>query len=317
MEKEKVVVFTLNYNQSKMTLDCAESVLQSNYKNYQLIVIDNGSTKEQYDYLCENCNDSVIIQRIDDNIGYVGGVNFGFIEASKLGADYFLVMNNDTIIDSVAIECLIETAEKYNNDAIISGKVYHFDKPNVIQYTGSFFTDKRYLIEIYPGKNEEDIGQLDTEAERDMIDDIFWLLPSKIYNDIGPYSNNFFLYGEQADYALQASRKGYKLVYTPKAKIWHKGSVTSGDGDRLSPAANFWRNKGGMIYLYRNTKKKYFYFSALKSLVKLCMKNVMNIINLRKNIDKRSEYAALLGTIYGIKWVFNKKPDDGYNPFIR
>lgn len=317
MEEKKVIVFTLNYNQSKMTLDCANSVLQSSYKNYKLIIIDNGSTEEQYDYLCKNCDDSVLIKKIDDNIGYVGGVNFGFTEASKLEADYFLVMNNDTIIDPKAIECLTETAQKHNDDAIISGKVYHFDRPNVLQYTGSFFSDKRYLKEYYPCKNEEDKGQCDTEEERDMIDDIFWLVPNKIYQDVGLYSNNFFLYCEQADYALQAKNKGYYLIYTPKAKIWHKGSVTSGDGNRYSPPVNFWRNKGGVIYLYRNIRKIHFTKFILKSIVKMTVKNILNFLGFRKGIDKKSEYAALVGLLYGIKWIFDKKPDNGYNPFIK
>ena len=146
---------------------------------------------------------------------------------------------------------------------------------------GSFFSDRRYLKEIYPGKDEEDIGQCDKEEERDMLDDIFWLVPNKIYKEVGNYSDNFFLYGEQADYALQAVKKGYKLIYTPKAKIWHKGSATTGGGNEYSPPVNFWRKKSGVIYLYRNTKRHFFYLNFFKTLFKLIVKNILNFLNIR------------------------------------
>lgn len=317
MENKKIVIITLNYNQSRMTLECADSVLNSTYQNFTLIIVDNGSIEAEYDFLSRNIDSRIIVERIGENCGYVGGVNYGLIKGEKYSPDYYMVMNNDTIIDRNAISHLVISAENHNQLAIVSGKVYHFDRPDVIQYAGSFFSDQSYLKEIYPCQNEKDNGQCNKEEERDMIDDIFWLLPKKIYNEVGLYSDYFFLYGEQADYALRAKRKGFKLIFTPEAKIWHKGSITSGDGDRLSPVANFWRKKGGAIYLYRNTKKKFFVIGSTKVLIKLIFKNILNSLNMRKDVDKKSEYAALLGHIYGILWTFNQKPDDGFNPFLK
>ncbi len=300
MNNEKVVIFTINYNQSLMTLECVDSILRSTYNNYKLIVIDNGSTEEEFNFLIESIDSNVLVERINENCGYVGGINRGFLAGSKLNPDYFLIMNNDTIIDSNAVQYFVEAGEKYNQKAIISGKVYHFDRPNIIQYAGSFFSDRRYLKETYPGKDEEDVGQCDIEEERDMLDDIFWLVSNKIYKDVGNYSDNFFLYGEQADFALQAVKKGYRLIYTPKAKIWHKGMVTTGGGNILSPPVNFWRKKSSVIYLYRNTKRQFFYLNYFRSISKLIVKNILNSLNLRNAIHKKSDYAALIGYFYGI-----------------
>ena len=117
-----------------------------------------------------------------------------------------------------AITELIKTSTLYDNNCIVSGKVYYFDNPNVIQTTGSYFIDKRYLTETYPGKDENDNGQCDQVCERDMLDDIFWLIPNKVFKNTGLYCNYFFLYGEQADYALRAKQMGYKLIYYSKCK---------------------------------------------------------------------------------------------------
>lgn len=318
MKKDKKVsIITINYNQSKMTLECADSVLKSTYVNYRLIIVDNGSNKDEFDVLKDNIDSKVIIERIENNCGYVGGVNRGLEIGQSFNPDYFLIMNNDTVIDKDAVKYLVEASEKYNDGAIISGKVYHFDKPEVFQYLGGLYKDKKYLIMDNIYEDEVDSGQCDKEAERDMLDDIFWLLPTKVYNEVGNYSNNYFLYAEQADYALQAVKKGFKLIYTPKAKLWHKGSITTGDGKRYSAPVNFWRNKSWVIYLNRNTERKYFWIKILNVFAKASVKNLLNLIHLRKPDDKESEYAALIGYIYGLKWVFNQKPDNGYNPFIK
>jgi GT2 family glycosyltransferase len=316
-ENNLVVIITLNYNQSKMTLECVDSILKSSYKNYSLIVVDNGSTEKEYGFLVKNLDSKVKVERIKENCGYVRGVNLGLDIGSKLSPDYFLIMNNDTIIDKDAIKYLVDAGIKNNQNAIVSGKVYHYDKPDVLQYVGGVYKNKKYLKINNLHVNEKDVGQCDLEAKRDMLDDIFWLLPQKVFRDVGSYSDKYFLYAEQADYALKAVKKGYKLIYTPKAKIWHKGSITTGGGDEFSPPVNFWRKKSSVIYLYRNSKKRYFYINLLSTLSGLIIKNILIFLHLRKINNKRSEYAALIGYLYGIKWVFNKTPDSGYNPFIK
>ena len=250
--------------------------------------------------------------RIEKNRGYVGGVNFGLEQAAKTNPNYFMIMNNDTIIDKNAISALVNTAEKYGQKAIVSGKVYYYDHPDVLQHTGVVFTDHRYLKTYYPGKNEKDVGQCDQEIERDSLDDVFWLLPAKIIADIGLYSDYFFLYAEQGDYAQRARRKGYKLIYTPTAKIWHKESMTSGGGNPQAQPICYWRGKSAIIFFYRNLKKKYF----LQLIIRSIFKNTIKFI-LSKGDEKKCNKARLLGYLAGIRWLFNKKPDNGYNPYIK
>jgi len=317
MESNMVIIITINYNQSRMTLDCVDSVLKSTYTNYKLIVVDNGSTKYESKYLMNNINSQVLVKKIENNCGYVGGVNHGLKFGSKFNPDYYLIMNNDTIIDRNAIQNIVHVAIKFNNNAIVTGKVYHYDKPDTIQTTGSFFSDRRYLKEVYPCQDELDNKTCEKEEERDMIDDIFWIIPEKVFNQVGFYSNNFFLYAEQADYALRAVKKGFRLVYTPKAKLWHKGEITTGGGEKSSPIVSFWRYKSGLIYLYRNSKKKYFYLGLVKSFPKLLIKYIFSSIGIRKDKYTKSDAAAFIGYLHGFKWLLNKKPDNGYNPFIK
>lgn len=315
--KEKVIVITINYNQSQLTIDCVDSILRSTCDNFQVFLIDNGSEKEDYlklveTYLNEN---KVEILRIEINCGYVGGVNHGLKNASLKNPDYYLIMNNDTLIDKDAVKILVESAKQNCNEAIITGTVLDFNFTDTIQTTGTLFSDKRYLKEVYPYKSK-DINQLNliNEEERDMIDDVFWIIPKEVFLKTGLYPDCYFLYAEQADYALSAVRNGFKLIFTPKAKLWHKGSITTGGGDRQAPHVAFWRNKSSTIYLFRNINKRYFLFFILKSLLKQFIKTVLNFVKRKK---PNNPYYKLTGILYGLAWIIHRKPDNGYNPFLK
>ena len=143
--KTEVLIITLNYNQNDYTIKCVESILQSDYENHSILLIDNGSTNENYTELKNKLpvNEKVYLHRIKQNRGYVGGINYGLEEGAKLKPDYFLIMNNDTIIDKVAISELVRTCMDYNNQAIVTGKVYHYDEPQKIQHVGYSLKSKK------------------------------------------------------------------------------------------------------------------------------------------------------------------------------
>jgi GT2 family glycosyltransferase len=308
-----VAVILINYNLSSETISCVRSILQSKYENITIYLVDNGSERTDLQSLqiaFEN-KSNIILLRIEQNIGYVGGVNYGLKKASEENPDYFLIMNNDTIIDKLAIGYLVDAAKRYDNRAILSGKVYYYDQPDVLQHTGVIFRDKRYFTTYYPGRNEKDNGQYNTESERDSLDDVFWLLPAEIIKDVGFYCDYFYLYAEQGDYAQRARRAGYKLIYIPTAKIWHKESMTVNRGKSRGKHIFYWRGQGIFIFQYRNMKKKYFYRLMIKNFIRFSAKSIF-----KKGEDRKRSFALLRGYFYGFKWIFNKKPNNGYNPYL-
>ena len=311
-----VNIIIVNYNQYKMTIECIHSILKSNYNNFRIIVVDNGSSPENIENIQDEFGDRVTLLRSAINKGYVGGINWGLEKAEKSNPEYFLIMNNDAVIDKFAIKELVKTAERHNNDCIVTGKVYHYDKPSTIQYVGENYTDKLMLKGYNICQDEIDIGQCDKEEERDMIDDIFWLLPAKVYYSVGKYNPYFFMYAEQADYALRAKAKGFKLMYSPNAKLWHKGSLSTGRST-YNPKMNFWATKGVMIYYYLHLSKRAFlkfYFKQLKVIIGANIRNIVKSIYNKDNMFMNS-FAKLTGFIFFTMWLFNKKEDKGYNPF--
>ncbi len=314
-----IVIITINFNQSNYSLSCLDSLLNLEYGNFIVLIVDNGSIFENYNELKSNLPDDPRIHLIplEKNRGYCGGVNFALKEGIKYNPEYFLIMNNDTIIDKMAANELVQTCNKYNNKAIVSGKVYNYDEPKKIQQLGAVFISERFLRYKPVGLNEMDFGQHDQEKIRDMMDDVFWLFPLKLYHDIGGYSEYFWFNSEQADFALRAKKQGYSLVYTPEAKIWHKGSVSLGGRD-YNPALAYWTVQSTLLLKFLNLPFYNFmvcYFSNLKSVISTYIKTIFFYIFKGTN---RLDYAAakFRGFMYFNSWLITRKKNDGKNPFL-
>lgn len=309
-----VAVITINYNLSEETIPCILSLLDSDYKDIKIFLVDNGSRDEDYNELVHvfNQENRIKLIRIKQNCGYVGGVNHGLKTSKEDGFDYYMVMNNDTIIDKHAIGNLVAAARRYNDNAIVSGKVYYYDHPDVLQHTGEILTDRRFFRAIYPGKNEVDHGQYDNEQERDTLDDVFWLIPRKILHDVGLYCEYFFLYAEQADYSLRAKQKGYKLMFIPEAKIWHKVSMTSGGGNTRALPICYWRGQGLFLMHYRHVKPPFMILLLLSTPLILLLKSIFPANERNKCI-----FAQLRGYFWGFRWILYKKPNNGFNPYLK
>lgn len=278
-----VYLLTLNFNQSQLTIECVESILASEYPNFKIIVVDNGSTRANFKLIERIIDNKIEIYRLQKNIGYVGGMNYALKEASLKNPDYCIVLNNDTIIEKTAITHLVSCAQRAANNCIVTGKVYHYDKPDVIQYIGSDLIGKELLTFKHIGVNEIDNGQYEDEEERDLIDDIYWLLPREVYLKIGGYNELFYFNGESADYCLRAKKEGFLLLYCPLAKLWHKGGGSIGGRDN-NPFLVFHQTKSTLLFRFLHLKRRNFaifysriFFNALKKLIKgilkVCLKD--------------------------------------------
>lgn len=312
-----VVIITLNYNQNLFTLECVRSLLESEYENYQILLIDNGSTSQNLSELEKllPADPRLSLNKITPNRGYVGGINYGLQICGEHDPDFVLIMNNDTIIDKGAVGELARTCKEYHNEAIVSGKVYHYDKPDVIQDVGYCFTDEKYLFCKHIGLDEADLGQYDNVAERDLLDDVFWLFPFNLYKKIGCYSKYFWFDYEQADFAMRAKKNGYKLIYTPQARIWHKGSPSVG-GRNLNPVLAYYSMQGAMIYRYLHLSRWHFicyYIMTGSGILGSFIKYFLGV----KNGPERLKYtvAKLKGFSYFNRWVVRKNENMGGNPF--
>ncbi len=297
MSNPRIIVLMLNYNGKNLLEDAVSSYLANDYDNFEVVVIDNGSSDGSVDYLKANFP-SVKIIRSEINLGYSGGFNIGMKYAfEEQKADFSLITNNDVKVDEHIISELVRVAITETCIGFVIGKVYHFDKPTVLQTVGR---------EIHPvywsgssmGSNEIDLGQYDQIAERAFCDDIFWLVKREMYEITGGYDLNFFLQAEDFEWQARAKKNGFKIYYTPYAKLWHKASMTIGKNSGIKAYYDA-RNRMLVIMMHQTPEffKRYFheYFPRL-------VKNILkNIFSFKLDIAINQCRGLISGLYWGVR----------------
>lgn len=303
MNIPKVFVLILSYNGTKWLKDCLPTVLNMDYLNYEVVVIDNGSSDGTEDYVHKNFL-QVHVLALKPNRGYAGGFAAGLEYAANLGADYFLVMNNDTKIDSHALTALVDAAESLDRAGFVTGKVYYHDHPDTFQTTG-----RNEHPVVWTGRHigllEKDTGQYDQIAERVFIDDVYTLVSRKLYDEIGGYDPQFYLQCEELDWQLRAKKAGWKIYYTPHARIWHRVSATTGGTD--SAINNYFLERSRIIVMAKHGSAgritRYVVSSGAQALYRLMG------AALRLNYRTfKPRLARLLGIGAGIMWLIHHRP---------
>ena len=251
----KVVIITLNWNGGNDTIECVESLKRLNYPNYHIVVVDNGSTDGSVSAFKAQYPDLTVIEN-GRNLGYAEGFNIGMRYAAQKGADYFLILNNDTVIDRDALKEMVCVAEGDYQIGFVTGKVYFHDDPQRIQTVGKYQDPISLVRGGNVGNNEIDEGQYDEVREYNFVDDVFLLVKRSVFEKVGGYDPAFFLMFEESDWCARIHRAGFKILYTPKAKIWHKGNKEP--GNKRSPIHQFYLARNQIPFVFRNASRRHF-----------------------------------------------------------
>jgi GT2 family glycosyltransferase len=162
------------------------------------------------------------------NLGFAEGNNVGLRRALDLGADYALLLNNDTIADPDAIGELVAEARRRPKAGALSPLVYFADPPDVIWYAGAPFDPSRGHQGPHAGYRERDHGQYDEPRRVGYASGAAVLVPRAVLEDVGLLDADLFLLVEDAEWSLRMLRAGYELWFVPAARVWHRVSIASG-----------------------------------------------------------------------------------------
>ncbi|MBT0653155.1 glycosyltransferase family 2 protein [Geobacter luticola] len=221
----RVVIIILNWNGKDDTSECLESLNALTYSNYEIIVVDNGSTDGSQRYIKEKYP-QVLLMETGQNLGFTGGNNRGITAALQKNADYVLLLNNDTVVDGQFLDELVFAGESRKDVGILNPKIYYYDEPRLLWYAGGNISLLQGLSRHF-GFQEIDHGQYDTTREVNFITGCAFLIKREVIEKIGPLDDNFFCYSEDADWSLRAIKAGYKGLYVPSSRIWHKIGISA------------------------------------------------------------------------------------------
>lgn len=230
--KPKVYVVLVNYNGFLDTKECIESLSNITYENYEIIVVDNASTVEVDEETLSFIKEKAVYIESDTNIGFSGGNNIGIEHALKNGADYILLLNNDTAVEPDFLDVLVSNSIEAPNAGIVGGKIKYYSNPNMIWFGGGFFDRDTGKIghERY---NEVDLKSTNTIRSISFMTGCLMLIPVKIIQEVGKLEEKYFLYSEDTDYCCRVMDAGYDLLFCEDAVIYHKINASTGKSSNL------------------------------------------------------------------------------------
>jgi len=228
-KKKRLAIILVNWNGTDDTINCINSIQGSSYKDYFIIVVDNGSHETELLKLTK-CDFDIILIKAGENLGYTGGNNVGIKRALDNDAEYILLLNNDTYIAPDALSKLVESADVDKQVGILSPKIFFHPDRHLIWSAGARFNTS-ILIGYLTGYKKEDDEIYNIQSDVDYVSGCAMLIRSQVIKEVGFLNDDYFAVCEDIDYCFRVKNAGYRIKYEPSSVIWHIESSSSGGSD--------------------------------------------------------------------------------------
>lgn len=222
-EHPKVSVIIVNWNGRHHLSDCLESLAGQSYRDFEVILVDNGSVDGSIDFVQEKYP-WVKTLALAENTGFARGNNIGF---EKSSGEYIVTLNNDTRVVADWLEHLIATADCNPEVGMVGSRICAFDSPDTIDSLGVRICRDGMSRGAYRGQS---FSSLHFTGSMEI------LLPSacaalyrrRMLEEVGFFDDEFFAYCEDTDLGLRGRLAGWKALLALEAVVLHKYSETSG-----------------------------------------------------------------------------------------
>jgi len=303
----KVYIVIVNWNGWRDTIECLESVYRSEYRNFQIIVVDNGSDNGSlghikswantepiniptitYTYsvqMIECCNDKgvesllyeklpegvmhpLILIESDSNLGFGRGNNAALrYILSKNDFEYVWLLNNDTIINNRTLSLMVDTM--YNNTGIVGSVLLYYDEPTKVQAYGGGY------LSLLTGR-----VRTENKTKPKKLDHVLgasFMIDKNSLVKVGLFDENIFMYFEDTEYCMRAKKNGIQF-YMSDALVCHKAGASSGKDESYFAWVNGYKSK---FYVFMKHNGLGFWLICFLSML------IINIINPKINFNKR------------------------------
>jgi len=222
LEYPLVSIIIVNWNGKHLLGECLDSLSTQSFKDFEVIVVDNGSEDGSVAYIRNNYPWARLLS-LEENIGYAGGNNAGMRIAQ---GSFIALLNNDTVVDPCWLEYLdhaIRTSSP--KTGMWASKILSYGNPEILDNAG---------LLLYPdglgrgkGRLEKDSGQYDQDHEALFPSGCAGLYRKEMLDQIGLLDETFFAYADDVSLGLRARLAGWECLFVPCAKVYHKYSSSS------------------------------------------------------------------------------------------
>ena len=299
MAGSKVAIIIINWNSFDFTNDCLNSLSEIDYKDAEVVLVDNCSTDDSLARLKATYPDLHYVEN-DDNLGFSEGNNSGITYALEKGFEYLLLLNNDTFVEPDFLSKMMEVLEADAMVGAVQPKIYYNHDRQLIWSAGGKFSNAithSWMI----GYNKNDTGSYDERREVDWITGCAFLVRSSVVRKVGGLSDLFF-YGcyDDVDWSLRIRKAGYQLLYCPESVVYHAVAASASGANSkegvLKPFFHYMVNRNHLILLRLHTRPIFKFTSYFYQIIKCGGHTAYFLLRNRP----RKLKAALHGFYHGI-----------------
>lgn len=241
----KVAIILVSYKGKEDTLECLRSLDALTYPFCAVIVVDQDSQDGTPDAVRDAFPGAHVIENPVNN-GFAGGNNVGMRAALESGADYLFLLNNDTVVEPGLLEPLVTLAETDKRIGIVGPKMLYHGEPDTIWAAGGAVDWRGRSVLLDEGSKDTPDA---TPREVDFIVGCGLMIKRGVIEKVGLLDERYFLYYEETDLCARVREAGYRIVYQPAARLWHKVSRSTGVD---SPLTLYYMRRNGLLYLSRH-----------------------------------------------------------------
>ena len=256
-EKEPLIsIIILNYNAGNLLLECVKSIINSNYKKLEIIIVDNVS-KDNSHKICKKKFTDIILIENKKNLGYCGGNNIGIEQAN---GEFLVILNPDVIVESNWLNELLIAFRKYG-DGLYQPKILATTDHSIIISAGNMI--QLFGFGFARGKGENDKGQYEKDEEVGYASGTCLFSSGDIFKEIGNFDSYFFAYHYDLYLCWKGRLKGIRSFYIHKSIIYHP---LEGYSFKWNSFKYFLMERNRLYCLKKNFSKKTI-FKMLPSLI--------------------------------------------------
>ncbi len=218
-----VHIVTINWNGLQDTLECLASLRAQDYPSVKVHVVDNGSANDEATTIEREFPEASVL-RLEKNAGFCAGGNTGIRAALDAGADYVLLLNNDTIVPPQLISQLVDGSSSVKNVGAVSPVIlYHPDK-DLVWYAGSVWeSETAGFRHLFSGRSRKELTA--TEPYKSAYAcGCCLLINASVLRNIGLMDERYFAYYDEADWCSRMQAGGLDCYVIPSAILYHKVS---------------------------------------------------------------------------------------------
>jgi GT2 family glycosyltransferase len=223
----RLCAIVLNWQGEHDTAACLDSLLVQRGVEMDILLVDNASPDGSGERLRARYP-SVAFLQTGDNLGYAGGNNLGIEWARERGAEWLLVVNNDTVADPDCVRRLLDAARSDARIGALAPLIVRFDEPERVWFAGGRH-DRARAVGVHDHWNEPTRAALADDApptrvwrECSFVTGCCLLLRRAALDEVGLFRADFFAYVEDLELSVRFRRHGWRTGWVPQARLAHR-----------------------------------------------------------------------------------------------